>query len=50
MNNYLAKGFLIIGNNSKQLSMLPNDVKLRIYAIEQLETDFVMAKTQQFNQ
>ena len=24
--------------------MLPNDVKLRVHVIEQLETDFVMAK------
>ena len=30
--------------DSNQLSILPNDVKLRIYMIDQLETDFVMAK------
>ena len=28
--------------------MLPNDLKLRIDVVDQLETDFVMAKTQQF--
>ena len=30
--------------DSKQLNSLPNDVKLRIHAIDQLETDFIMAK------
>ena len=44
VNNYLAKGFFIIENNSRQLSILPNDVKLRIHAIEQPETDFVLEK------
>ena len=44
MNKYLAKGFFIIGNESKQLSILPNDVRLRIHAIEKLKTDFVMKK------
>ena len=44
MNCYLAKALFISENNSKQLSILPNDVKLIIHTIEQLETDFVMAK------
>ena len=44
VNDYLEKGFFIIENNSNQLSILPNDVKLRIYTIDKLETDFVMAK------
>ena len=44
MNNYLEKGFFIIENKSKQLSILPTDLKLRIHAINQLETYFVMAK------
>ena len=44
MNNYLEKWFFIIENNSKQLSILPDDVKIRIYAILQLETYFIMAK------
>ena len=44
MNKYLSKGFFIIANNSKQLSSLPNDVKLIIHAIDQLETDFSMKK------
>ena len=44
MNNHLAKGLFIIENKYKQLSMLLNDVKLTIHAIEQLETYFVMKK------
>ena len=44
VNNYLAKGFFIIEKNSKQLIILLNDVKLRVHAIEQLETYFVTAK------
>ena len=44
VNNYLAKGFVIFENNSKQLSSLLNDVKLRIHVIDKLETDFVVAK------
>ena len=47
-NKYLAKGFFIIENESKQLSIPTNDAKLRIHAIDQLEIDFVMEKTQQF--
>ena len=50
VNNHLAKWFIIIENNSKQLSSLPNDVKLTIHAIDQLETDFLWQKTQQFTQ
>ena len=44
VNDYLAKGFFIIENNFNQLSILLNDVKLRICVIEQLEKYFVMAK------
>ena len=44
VNNYLAKGLFIIENNSKQLSSLPNDVKLIIHGIDHIETDFVMSK------
>ena len=43
MNNYLAKGFYIIEKELKK-SMLPNDVKLRIDLIDQMDTDFIMAK------
>ena len=50
VNNYLEKGFVIVGNNSRQLSSILNDVKLRIHSIDQIETDFVMEKTQQFPQ
>ena len=45
VNYYLEKGFYIIANNSKQLSITSNDVKLRIHAIDKLKTDYVMAKT-----
>ena len=44
VNNYLEKCLFIIENNYKQLSILSNDVKLIINAIEQLEPGFVMAK------
>ena len=44
VNNFLAKGLFIIDWGSKHSSMHPNDVKLRIHVIEQLETDFVMEK------
>ena len=45
MNNYLSKRFYIIEKNSNQLSMLPNYFKLRINLIDQMNTDFFMAKT-----
>ena len=48
MNNYLVKGFFIIENYSKQKIMLPNDVKLRIYVIDQLDTYFVIKKQGNF--
>ena len=44
VNNYLEKVFCIIKKDSKQLSMLPNDVKLINNVIYQLDTYFVMAK------
>ena len=44
MNKYIAKGLFIIENNSKQLNILPNDVKLITHAIDKLEIDFVMKK------
>ena len=50
VNNYLEKGFFIIANNSKQLIILPNDAKLIICATNQLETYFVVKKTQEFTQ
>ena len=42
MNNYLEKGFFINEKESKQLTILPDDVKLRIRAVDQLETYFFM--------
>ena len=45
VNNYLVKGLFIIENDSKRLSIIPNDVKFIIHEIGQLETDFVMSKT-----
>ena len=44
MNNYLAKVFYRIERDSKQKVMLPNDVKLRVNVIDQMDTDFLMAK------
>ena len=42
MNNYLPKGFYIIEKTPRKLSILPKYAKLRIHAIENLETDFVI--------
>ena len=44
VNINLAKGLYINEKEYKQLCMLPNDVKLIIHLIDQLETDFFMAK------
>ena len=44
INNYLEKYFYNIEKGSKQLSLLPNDVKLRINMIIQMDTDFFIAK------
>ena len=44
MNNYLAKRLFIIEKGSKNLSILPNDVKLILHVIDQLEIDFITAK------
>ena len=48
VNHHLEKLFYVIEKKPKQLIMLPNDVKWRIYVIDQLETDFVIKKTQIF--
>ena len=44
VNYYLAKR-IIIKKNSKKLSSVPNDLKLRIHVIDKQKTDFVTAKT-----
>ena len=44
MNTNLETDFFIIKKDSKQLSPLPNDVKLRIFVIDKLEAYFVMKK------
>ena len=44
VNNYLSKKIYIIERNSKQLSMLPNYLKLGINFIDKLDTDFFMKK------
>ena len=44
IKNYFAKGFYIIENESKQLSLFPNDVKFKINIINQIDTDFFMAR------
>ena len=46
INNYLAKGFYIIIKGSNKSIMIPNDVRLRIILIDQIDTDFVMAKNE----
>ena len=43
INNYLSKGFSVI-KQKKQLSLLPNDVRLRINMINPLDTDYFMVK------
>ena len=40
---YLAKVLVIIEHNSKQLSSVSNNVKLRIHAINKQKKDYVMA-------
>ena len=44
VNNHLEKRFFIIEKYSNKLSILPNDVKLIIHVIDNLENYFVMAK------
>ena len=44
INKYLSKGLSIIEQNTKQLSLLPNDVKSRINMIIQLDTDYFLVK------
>ena len=44
MNNYLAKGFFIIERISNKLNILPNDMKLIIHEIIELETGFIILK------
>ena len=46
INNYLSKGFLFIEHCSKQLSLITNDVSLRINLADQLKTDYVMIKNE----
>ena len=48
VNNYLAKVFYIIEKDSKQESMIRNDVKLRINMIDQMDTDFFTKQSNQF--
>ena len=47
IKNYLSKGFSIIEQITKQLIFLPNDVKLRINLIDQLDIDYVMVKNKE---
>ena len=44
INNYLAKLFYVIEQDTKQLSLSPNDVILRTNINNQLDTDYVMVK------
>ena len=49
INNYLSKGFSIIEQKKNQLSLIPNDVKLGINLINQLDTDYVMVKNKEIS-
>ena len=40
VNHNLTKGFVVLEDNSKQLSSVMNDVKLIIHVIDQLEHFF----------
>ena len=44
INKYLSKIFFIIEHGSKQLNLIPNDVRLKINLVDQLKTDYVMVK------
>ena len=44
INNYLEKGLYIIERGTKQLSLKPNDVILRINMNNQLDTYYVLKK------
>ena len=46
MNNYSQKGLFIIGQGSKQLSFITNDVIPRINLVDQPKTDYVMVKNE----
>ena len=46
VKKYLSKGFSIIEQGSNQLSLIPNDVKLIINMINQLDTYFFYGKKQ----
>ena len=44
IKNYLSKVFSVIEKKTNQLSLISNDVKLRINMVDQLDTDYVMIK------
>ena len=44
IKNYLSKGLYVIEQKTNQLMLLPNDVKLIINMINQLDTDYVRVK------
>ena len=46
VSNYLIKGLSVIEDNTNQLSLIPNNVKLITYLIDQLKTDYVMVKSE----
>ena len=48
MDTYVEKEFFIIEKDSKKLSILPNDVKLIICVVDQLETGFWGGKHSNF--
>ena len=44
INNYLSKGLYIIEQGTKQLSVIPNGVILRINLNNKFDTDYFMVK------
>ena len=46
INTYLSKGFSNIEQNTKQLSLIPNEVKMRTNLVDQLKSDYFMVKNE----
>ena len=49
INNNLSKLLYIIEQDTKQLSLLPNYVRLKINLNNQLDTDYVMVKNKRIS-
>ena len=46
IKNYLSKVLFVIEQGSKQLNLIPNDVRFRINLVDQLKTYYVMVKNE----